>query len=211
MSNIPRITDIIEDSDIEGDDNDYLDEIILYNQSTPTAIKLPSRPIEITPIELRNKTTCCNTRVVIGSLTIYLPVFICVSIFLTIISIGSIIVYQEFNDESCFHRLEKIKISYMEWLYIYGLTNILIISFIGWLSIISEVFDLNLKSVRLNILRISFLFHFCWYILGIVLYFYEVNRTCNYKNISYDFGMVVFVCQTIIWIIIFCHQGSNEN
>ena len=192
---IPRRDSIHDDDleDIDDDDLENLDDIVLQCKTPPL---LPNSHVGKKEIhEIRDVTT----NVVIGNITFPLSVFIILSFLTCIISVGAIFVHEKYSDIDCIDSYKYISFGYVKWLYIYAWTNIGIIAVMSWLFVISRCSNMKIDYLKLNILRLGYIFQFSWYVIGAILYFIEINKTCSVKDVLYDFGLALFICQTIIF------------
>lgn len=195
---IPR--DFIHDDDLE--------EIMIHTPKTPP--RPSSRPSsQVQQRDIKNIPTNIPTTIIIGNIKFPLSVFIILSLLLSILAGGAIFVHEKYSDIDCITSYSGISFGYIKWLYIYGWTNIGIISIMIWLFIISKCTDVKLDTLKLNFLRLGYLFQFSWYIIGTILYFTEINNSCSPKDVLYDFGMALFICQTIVFGTIILQDRRN--
>lgn len=174
-----RSGDIIHDDDLE--------EISLHTPDTPPMSQVQHR-------EINNK----SMFVMIGTIKFPLNLFIALSVVLAILSSGAIFIHERYSDNECVGTYGGIFFGYVKWLYIYGWTNIGIIGIMFWLFSISKCTDMKFETLKRNILCLGYLFQFSWYIVGAILYFVEVNNSCSTGDVLYDFGLALFICQTVV-------------
>ncbi|MDD4930727.1 MAG: hypothetical protein PHG66_01055 [Candidatus Colwellbacteria bacterium] len=173
--------------------NDDLEEIVIH---TPP-MKSPPQVRQII-----NDDSYCSSKVMIGNVKFPLSIFIILATILTALSICAIIIHDRYSNTTCIGSYSGIVFGYVKWLYIYAWTNIGLIGCMCWLFIISRFSSIKVDSLKLNILRLGYLFQFAWYIVGAVLYFIEINESCSSGDILYDFGLALFICQTVVWFTI---------
>lgn len=179
--------DIIHDDDLE--------EVVLHTPRTPPI--RPAPQVYQNQMASDEESSCLTTKVMIGNIKFPLSVFIILAIVLTALSVCAIIVHDRYNDRTCIGSYGGIMFGYVKWLYIYAWTNIGLIGCMIWLFVISRFSSVKVNTLKLNILRLGYLFQFAWYIVGAILYFIEVNKSCSSGDILYDFGLVLFICQSI--------------
>jgi len=210
----PRNIDIIHEDDLE--------EIVITPLATPRSSPIPTSrtpPIREAP-RLQNNTrsqalhrseeSFWSTRVMIGNIKFPLSVFVILTSLLSLLAVGAIIVHDRYSNITCIGSYGGITFGYVKWLYIYAWTNIGLIGCIGWLDGISRISTIGVDNLKLNILRLGYIFQFAWYIIGSILYFIEINKSCSTDDILYDFGLVLFICQSIVWVTILFQDRTNN-
>jgi hypothetical protein len=116
------------------------------------------------------------------------------------LAIPAVVIAEQHEHESCIGSYSGISFPYGIWLKVFGWTQIgavLATIVFGALSIVCEMEAASAMIILTNVL--SGFFHFCWFIVGAVLYFKEVSPNCPSGTPLYDFGLALFIIQCIAW------------
>lgn len=173
--------------------NDDLEEVIIHTPHTPP-LRYP--PTETKPVKFKLSVT-------IGNIKLPLSLFVAICILLTIMAVGASIVHNLYSDITCVGSYKGVPFGYVKWLYIYAWTNIGCIGTMIWLFAVSRISNIKVDSLKSWVLVMGYLFQFAWYIIGSILYFIEINKPCSKGDVLYDFGLGLFICQTVLWFTIF--------
>jgi len=127
------------------------------------------------------------------------------------LSVASIVLMNEPHFNQCIGNYNGISFSYDLWLEIYGVTNIGVLCMIGLFG--TRLYFQSLLKNKCNFagicliifLIISYLFQFCWYIVGGILFFTEVEPHCEKGKTIYELGWVMFALQTLVWFAGCCY------
>lgn len=121
------------------------------------------------------------------------------------LSVTAVIIHDKYGLDECIGTYGGISFGYDTWLEIYGWTNIALLcffafaAFCGFLAQSSEDATSCVGACAVLIAVIGYAFQFCWYIVGAILYFQEVNSSCAPGKPLHDFGLALFIIQTIVW------------
>ena len=125
-------------------------------------------------------------------------------------SLGVSAIWAEANygDETCAHlfKYQGIQFNYPYWLMVYGWSVIavcLAYFFIGigaWVDSVwkSSKMEDVLTFAFVFLLVVDALFQFCWFIVGAILFFSEVNPYCTAGHVIYDFGLTLFIIRCVL-------------
>ena len=118
------------------------------------------------------------------------------------LSVAAISIHAKYGNDLCIGSYSGISFGYDVWLNIYGWTNISLIIFILIMLLVCVYYEwLQPSCVCLIkfVAVLAYFFQFSWYIVGSVLYFQEVNSNCQSGRPIHDFGLALFIIQTICW------------
>ncbi len=117
-------------------------------------------------------------------------------------AITSLILAYKTNTE-CFGSYNEFSFDYKLWLIVYGWTNISTTAFA--ISMMVCAYCGNTMLFGDVIIWFNQIFQFAWYIIGAVLYFITIVPGCEDNNSTiYQFGLVIFIVNSIIWLSMFC-------
>jgi hypothetical protein len=144
-------------------------------------------------------TVCC----------ILLVVLIFVGLLLSL-AISALAIGSNFKNDQCIGTYASISFKYDTWLLTYGITNTIMISLLllcGMCYMCTESDAYKLFAIF--IYGIFCTFHFAWYVVGAVLYFNTVSNSCQAGKPLHDFGLALFIIDTISWTFI-CLGGGKK-
>ncbi len=112
------------------------------------------------------------------------------------------------NSYTCIGQYFNINFQYDTWLNIFGSVNMLSISFGLYLYFFQFTADWKhwndfKEKICLIFFCIMYLFNFAWYIVGAILYFNTVFLNCERGQSIHDFGLALFIIQTIHFCYIY--------
>ena len=131
------------------------------------------------------------------------------------LSLGITAIWTEANygDETCAHlfKYHGISFDYLFWLLVYGWTVVgldLAFVMIGMCTLMNCLTKNNAIQITMQLLFgtiivIDFYFQFCWFVVGVILFFYEVAPYCEKGHVIFDFGLALFIIRCVIyaWMI----------
>lgn len=127
-------------------------------------------------------------------------------------SITALVISSHHENDQCMEECSGIffaygiwiEITYANWLKIYGITEIYTMGvclflFIWW----RHMRDDCLMCLGYTVAILGYAFQFVWYIIGAILYFKTVISSCPSGQPLHDFGLALFIIQTITHNIVF--------
>lgn len=128
------------------------------------------------------------------------------------LSIAALVVSNKDGDNTCIGHYNGISITYAKYLVVFGWTTISISLFTLFTVLISLVYKENiLQPIAIALVMLFSIFDFCWYIVGTILFFKEVNNNCGDYTMIHQFGLALFIIKTIAWSVACCGSRHNSN
>jgi len=118
------------------------------------------------------------------------------------LSIAAITISNKYSNDQCIGIYKGISFTYGTWLFAYGITEVIgtgLLVFFSLAWFMTESYCLGLITVVTW--AVTYIFQFCWYIVGSILFFQTVNGTCDDTSTIQQFGLALFIIQTIIWVL----------
>jgi len=131
------------------------------------------------------------------------------------LAIGEIVVANKFGDDVCVGNYHGISFSYKTWLLVSGWVNIATFCALAALggcylvaaSAQGTVAQGAIGAAGACLMWLFGMYSLAWYIVGAVLFFKEIEPSCQSGKPLYDFGLALFILQTIG----ICCGACNKN
>lgn len=119
--------------------------------------------------------------------------------------IASILISISNTNNSCVEKFSGISFNYLQWLYIFGIIQL------AWIVLLCVIgfFWFVVKIDLMFLCHIMNLFNFAWYIVGSILFFEEVAKTCQGCQL-YNYGLTLFILQTIGFVATGCTLSKKK-
>ena len=138
-----------------------------------------------------------------GPICILISICILIMLVLTVFIIAVVYSYKYEND-TCVTKYGNISFNYIYWLRVQGFMSIFQIIFSSIFIVLLDN-EQELQMIFSSCMNILFItFDFSWFIVGSVLYFNEVESSCNSSSDIYKFGMALFILQLVSFTGICC-------